>query len=87
MMDEFLMSNPILIIDGHLDMAFNALYKRRDLTQPVQVLRERDLPSSIEVISDSDSGDTLIYVPPSGLLRQESISLRSRLGISEVTFE
>jgi len=26
-------------------------------------------------------------VPPSGLLRQESISLRSRLGISEVTFE
>jgi prepilin-type N-terminal cleavage/methylation domain-containing protein len=53
----------------------------------MQVLRERDLPSSIEVISDSDSGDTLIYVPPSGLLRQESISLRSRLGISEVTFE
>jgi len=32
----------MLIIDGHLDMAFNALYKRRDLTQPVQVLRERE---------------------------------------------
>ena len=36
------MSNPILIIDGHLDMAFNALYKRRDLTQPIQVLRDRE---------------------------------------------
>ena len=35
---------PLLIIDGHLDMAFNALYYRRDLTQPVQVLREREDP-------------------------------------------
>lgn len=33
---------PILIVDGHLDMAFNALFHRRDLTQPVQVLRERE---------------------------------------------
>ena len=31
--------NPILIIDGHLDMAFNALFYRRDLTRPVRVLR------------------------------------------------
>jgi membrane dipeptidase len=36
------MPAPILIIDGHLDMAYNALYKRRDLTMPVQVLRERE---------------------------------------------
>ena len=34
--------NPILIIDGHLDMAFNALFYRRDLTRPVHVLRERE---------------------------------------------
>lgn len=34
--------NPILIIDGHLDMAFNALFYRRDLTQPVHVLRDRE---------------------------------------------
>ncbi len=34
--------NPILIIDGHLDMAFNALFYRRDLTRPVRVLRERE---------------------------------------------
>ena len=33
---------PILIIDGHLDMAFCALHHRRDLTQPVAVLRDRE---------------------------------------------
>ncbi len=32
----------ILIIDGHLDMGFNALFNRRDLTQPVQELRARE---------------------------------------------
>ena len=36
------MPDPILIIDGHLDMAFNALYKRRDLRQPIHILRERE---------------------------------------------
>lgn len=35
-------STELLIIDGHLDMAANALALRRDLTQPVQVLRERE---------------------------------------------
>ena len=35
---------PLLIIDGHLDMAYNALYYRRDLTQPVLALREREDP-------------------------------------------
>jgi membrane dipeptidase len=35
---------PLLIVDGHLDLAYNALYFRRDLTQPVQVLREREDP-------------------------------------------
>ena len=33
---------PLLIIDGHLDMGYNALYNRRDLTQPIQTLRERE---------------------------------------------
>jgi membrane dipeptidase len=32
----------LLIIDGHLDMAINALGLRRDLTQSVQVLRDRE---------------------------------------------
>ena len=49
------LSNPILIIDGHLDMAFNALYKRRDLTQPVQVLREREDPIRGDVSQHADS--------------------------------
>ena len=35
-------NEPLLIIDGHLDMAFNALHYRRDLTQPVRLLRERE---------------------------------------------
>jgi len=47
--------NPILIIDGHLDMAFNALYKRRDLTLPVQVLREREDPIRGNVSQHQDS--------------------------------
>ena len=33
---------PVLMIDGHLDLAFNALHHRRDLTQSVQTLRERE---------------------------------------------
>jgi membrane dipeptidase len=48
-------SNPILIIDGHLDMAFNALYKRRDLTKPVQMLREREDPIRRDVSQHKDS--------------------------------
>lgn len=37
-------TQPILIIDGHLDMAFNALHHRRDLTQDIHTLREREDP-------------------------------------------
>ena len=36
-----------LIIDGHLDMAFNALHHRRDLTQDIYTLREREDPKQI----------------------------------------
>ena len=36
--------HPTLIIDGHLDLAFNALHHRRALTQDVHVLREREDP-------------------------------------------
>ena len=49
------MSKPLLIIDGHLDMAFNALYKRRDLTLPVQILREREDPIRRNVSQHQDS--------------------------------
>lgn len=33
-----------LIVDGHLDLAYNALFHRRDLTQSVWTLREREDP-------------------------------------------
>lgn len=49
------MDRPVLIIDGHLDMAFNALYKRRDLTLPVQILREREDPVRRDVSQHVDS--------------------------------
>ena len=35
---------PTLIVDGHLDLAYNALFHRRDLTQSVFTLREREDP-------------------------------------------
>ena len=35
-------SSELLIIDGHLDMATNALSLRRDLTEPIHVLRDRE---------------------------------------------
>ncbi|MAN22977.1 MAG: peptidase M19 [Gemmatimonadetes bacterium] len=34
----------MLIFDGHLDLAYNALFHRRDLTVPVYELREREDP-------------------------------------------
>ena len=37
---------PTLIIDGHLDLAFNALHHRRDLTQDIHILRERGGPQT-----------------------------------------
>lgn len=46
---------PVLIIDGHLDMAFNALFYRRDLTQPVLALREREDPVRSGVSTHADS--------------------------------
>ena len=51
------MSNtePLLIVDGHLDMAFNALHNRRDLTQPVQLLREREDSVSAKLSEHPDS--------------------------------
>jgi membrane dipeptidase len=46
---------PVLIIDGHLDMAYNALFYRRDLTQPVNVLREREDPVRRGISEHADS--------------------------------
>jgi len=48
-------NSQLLIIDGHLDMAFNALYNRRDLTQPVKVLREQEDSVRADLSTDPDS--------------------------------
>ena len=53
----------------------------------MNILRERELPSSVELVVDSETGIESIYVPPSGLLRGQVIRLRSRFGPSEVTFQ
>ncbi len=53
----------------------------------MNILRERKLPSSVELVVDSEEGIESIDVPPSGLLRGQSIQLRSRFGPSEVTFQ
>ena len=46
---------PLLIVDGHLDLAYNALFHRRDLTQPVQILREREDPGGSKSPAHPDS--------------------------------
>ena len=72
-----------LIIDGHLDMAFNALFYRRDLTQPVSVLREREeiIPEEGTRHPDSLHGrkgpEQLYYTPTVALPDMR----RGRIGI------
>lgn len=45
----------MLIIDGHLDLAYNATYHRRDLTRTVQELREREDPAPLRGPDHPDS--------------------------------
>lgn len=53
----------------------------------MDILRESELPPSVELVVDSDAGIDSIYVPPSGLLRGQFVRLQSRFGPSEVTFQ
>lgn len=54
------------------------------LDPDMRVLREGGLPASVEVVPNAEDSVQAIHVPPSGLLRTESLRLRSRLGVSEV---
>ena len=45
--------NPILIADGHLDLAFTALHANRDLTQPATTVRTHDTPKVMETYGSS----------------------------------
>ena len=53
----------------------------------MSVLRERELPSSVELVVAGETGIDSIYVPPSGLVRGEVVRLRSRFGVSEVNLQ
>ena len=54
----------MLLIDGHLDLAYNAIHNRRDLTQSVQTLRRRE------------SGQSAISAHPDSLERRAGPALQ-----------
>jgi membrane dipeptidase len=51
-------SEPVLIADGHLDLAFNALHLRRDLTRDALAVRESDGPETLR-----DYGTCTVTLP------------------------
>ncbi|HJP30177.1 MAG TPA: membrane dipeptidase [Candidatus Latescibacteria bacterium] len=66
---------PVLIVDGHLDLAFNALHHRRDLTQCVQTLREREDVYRDGVGARSIHPDALRKTPRSGGMGIATVAL------------
>ncbi len=54
------------------------------LDPDMHILRERGIPSGVDFVPEANGGIESIYVPPSGLLRDQTLRLRSRLGDSEV---
>ena len=54
------------------------------LDSDMEILRERGLPSSVDFAPTVYDDVRSIYVPPSGLLRDQVVRLRSRLGDTEV---
>ena len=50
----------------------------------MSILRERALPSGVELVVEPQTGMESIYVPPSGLLRGKVVRVRSRFGVQEV---
>ncbi len=68
-------SEPVLIVDGHLDLAFNAIHHRRDLTQCVQVLREREDVYRDGVGASAVHPDALRKKPRSGGMGIATVAL------------
>ena len=69
---------------GHFVVADRDGHRVLLLDPEMEILRERSLPSSVDFVPDANGGVAFIYVPPSGLLRDERVQLRSRLGDTEV---
>ena len=69
---------------GHFVVADRIGHRVLLLDPGMQILRERGLPSGVDFVAEANGGVESIYIPPSGLLRAQTLRLRSRLGDSEV---
>ncbi len=81
-------NSELLIIDGHLDLATNALSLRRDLTQPVQVLRDREGGARSARSGHKDSLDRKVgpLLPAQGPATVSLPAMRAgRVGIAVAT--
>jgi membrane dipeptidase len=80
----------LLLFDGHLDLAANALGLRRDLTQPVQVLRDREGGARPARSTHKDSLDRKVgpLIPSQGPGTVSLPALRAgRIGIVAATLQ
>ena len=69
---------------GHFVVADRDGHRVLLLDPDMEILRERGLPSGVDFVPEGNGGIESIYVPPSGLLRSQTLRLRSRLGDFEV---
>ena len=69
---------------GHFVVADRDGHRVLLLDPDMEILRERGLPSGVDFVPEGNGGIESIYVPPSGLLRAQTLRLRSRLGDFEV---
>ncbi len=51
-----MMSNNFLMVDAHLDLATNAMTLNRDLTMPVETIRQRELALALDDFQDRGKG-------------------------------
>jgi general secretion pathway protein H len=67
------------------------LDRKRDvialLNPEMRLLRQEELPSSVEIILESDRDAASIFIAPSGIVRGEPIRLQGRAGQTEIRFE
>jgi prepilin-type N-terminal cleavage/methylation domain-containing protein len=64
--------------------------KRRLMTlldPDMKTLRQKELPSSVEIVSDSNDGLGTIFISPSGIVRSGPIRLRGRVGVLTVNLQ
>lgn len=57
------------------------------LNPEMKPIRREQLPSSVQIILDSDSDFSTILIAPSGIVRGEAVRLRGRAGELEVSLQ